>query len=210
MSKSRGVLFVVSAPSGGGKTSLTRAAAERLNRQNHPAMISVSYTTRPPRPGEQPDVHYHFVTPAEFETMVRRRAFLEHAEVFGHRYGTGRAATETLLAQGTDVILDIDWQGGRQVRERMADSVSVFILPPSLEELERRLRRRGQDSDATIARRMAQARGEMRHCTEYDHLLVNRDFEKTLAELLTLLRNPQRRSPGPGHRYRALVQRLLA
>jgi guanylate kinase len=206
----RGKLFVVSAPSGGGKTSLTRAAVERLAQFNHPAAISVSYTTRAPRPGEQDGVHYHFVSPARFEQMIGRGEFLEHAQVFGQRYGTGSKATEALLANGNDVILDIDWQGGRQVREHAPDAVSVFILPPSREELERRLRGRGQDSDAVIARRMAQAKDEMAHCREYEHLIVNQDFEQALADLLAIFTTLRDSPPAPRDRYKSLIQKLLA
>lgn len=206
MASARGLLFVVSAPSGGGKTSLTRAAVERLNRENHPAAISVSYTTRAPRPGEQDGVHYHFVSPAEFEAMVQRDEFLEHAQVFGRRYGTGRKATDALLAQG-DVILDIDWQGGRQVRARSPESVSIFILPPSREELQRRLRGRAQDSEAMIAQRMAQATEEMSHYAEYQHLIVNSDFEQALDELLEIFQ--KRPLPHPHSRHKSLIKNLL-
>lgn len=205
----RGKLFVVSAPSGGGKTSLTRAAVERLNGQGHPAAISISYTTRAARPGEQHGVHYHFVSAPEFEAMIGRGGFLEHAQVFGQRYGTGRTATEALLRKGSDVILDIDWQGGRQVRGKVEDAISIFILPPSREELERRLRSRGQDSDATIAQRMAQAKVEMSHYAEYEHLIVNRDFEQALAELIGIFKAPREVRPEPHSRYRPLIEKLL-
>lgn len=203
-------MFVVSAPSGGGKTSLTRAAVERLNQQGHAAAISVSYTTRAPRPGEQDGVHYHFISVVQFEAMIGRDEFLEHAKVFDRYYGTGRAATETLLARGCDVILDIDWQGGRQVRQKIAHAVSVFILPPSREELERRLRGRGQDSDETIARRMAQARDEMSHYGEYEHLIVNQDFGEALTELLAIFGSKRDSPPTPHGRYKPLIQKLLA
>ncbi len=214
MSKSKtsnkaGRVFVVSAPSGGGKTSLTRAAADRLNKEGHAAAISVSYTTRAPRPGEQDDVHYHFVSAAGFEAMIARGEFLEHAQVFGQRYGTGRAATEKLLAQGSDVILDIDWQGGRQVRDKLRDAVSIFILPPSREELERRLRGRGQDSPAIIAQRMSQAKQEMSHYAEYEHLIVNRDFEQALAELIGIFHAPRETPPEPHGRHKSLIEKLL-
>lgn len=190
MSKpARGRLFIVSAPSGAGKTTLTRAAVERLNSEGLPCAISVSYTTRAPRTGEQEGVHYHFVPREMFDDMARRCEFLEHAEVYGRRYGTGRAATESLLQAGTQVVLDIDWQGGRQVRAAAPDAVSIFILPPSLEELGRRLRGRGQDSDAEVARRMAQAQSEMAHYKEYRHVLINTDFECALAALIGLIRS---------------------
>ncbi len=182
----RGGLFVVSAPSGGGKTSLTRALVPRLAARGVGAAISISYTTRPARAGEQNGVHYHFVDEVQFEQMVQRGEFLEHAHVFGRRYGTGQRKTEELLAAGQDVILDIDWQGGRQVRKRVPEAVGVFILPPSVEELERRLRSRSQDSEDVIAKRMAQARDEMSHYAEYDYVLVNQEFERALDELASI------------------------
>lgn len=185
MSK-RGNLYIVSAPSGGGKTSLTRALVPALAARGHTATISVSYTTRAPRPGEQDGVHYHFVDEARFKEMIARGEFFEHAEVFGRRYGTGRAKTEALLAAGSDVILDIDWQGGRQVRAQAPEAIGIFILPPSRAELERRLRGRGQDPDEVIARRMAAARAEMSHYAEYGFLLINEVFERALDELTAL------------------------
>ena len=182
----RGNLFVFSAPSGGGKTSLTRALVPLLAEQGIRAVISVSYTTRAPRPGEQDGVHYHFVDESRFIEMIEHGDFLEHAHVFGRRYGTGRAKTEELLAAGADVILDIDWQGGRQVRKLAPDAQSIFILPPSLVELERRLRSRGQDSDEVIAGRMREAQDEISHFDEYGHLVVNQDFDQALAELAAI------------------------
>lgn len=179
----RGRLFIVSAPSGGGKTSLTRALVPRLAQRGHEAVISVSYTTRPPRPGEADGVHYHFVGDGAFLDMVARGELLEHAEVFGRRYGTGRARTRALLEAGSDVILDIDWQGARQVKAAAPEAIGIFILPPSRAELERRLRGRGQDDEAVIARRMAQARAEMSHYDEYDFVIVNEDFDRALAAL---------------------------
>lgn len=185
MSKqANGRLVVIAAPSGAGKTSLTRALIARLNTAGVPAAFSVSYTTRKPRPGEQQGVHYHFVDELEFEGMVRRNEFLEHAHVFGRRYGTGRAVTEAELAQGRTLFLDIDWQGARQVRQQLpGQTLLLFILPPSLEELERRLRARGQDDEATIQRRMQAAAEEISHAQEFDHVLVNDDFEHVLNVL---------------------------
>lgn len=181
-----GTLYIVSAPSGGGKTSLTRALVPRLAGLGIPTTISVSYTTRAPRPGEQDGVHYHFVGETRFKAMIAAGDFLEHAEVFGRRYGTGREKTLALLAAGHDVILDIDWQGARQVKAQMPQAVGIFILPPSVEELERRLRGRGQDSDAVIANRMAQALAEMSHAPEYEHSLINDRFDEALARLEAL------------------------
>lgn len=207
----RGNLYVVSAPSGGGKTSLTRALVPLLAEQGIRAVISVSYTTRAPRPGEQDGVHYHFVTEQRFVEMIEHGDFFEHAYVFGRRYGTGRAKTEELLAEGADVILDIDWQGGRQVRALAPDAQGIFILPPSLAELERRLRGRGQDSDEVIAGRMREAQDEISHFDEYGHLVVNEVFDRALAELAAIFgrvrlgdRTPRNAVP-PG-----LTQELLA
>jgi guanylate kinase len=204
-----GGLFILSAPSGGGKTSLARAAVARLAALGVPAALSVSYTTRTPRSGEQHAAHYHFVTAAVFEDMARRGQFLEHAEVFGRRYGTGRAETERLRSQGVDVILDIDWQGARQVRAAVPDAVSAFVLPPSDAELERRLRGRGQDSEETIARRMADARAEMSHHDEYDYLIVNDVFERALEDLVAVFLARRLRMPLARQRHGALIRSLL-
>ena len=204
-----GNLWIVSAPSGGGKTSLTRALIPRLAALGVHASISISTTTRAPRPGEQNGVHYYFVDEARFVAMIESQAFLEHAQVFGRRYGTVRASTEALLAAGQDVILDIDWQGGRQVRACMPQAKSVFILPPSRLELERRLRGRGTDADAVIAERMALARDEMSHYAEYDHLVINQDFDTAVAELTALFRTPKLTLAAQQARYSALIADLI-
>lgn len=183
----RGRLVVVAAPSGGGKTSLTRALIERLNRRGIASAFSVSYTTRPPRPGEQDGRDYNFVDQQTFEAMIARGDFLEHARVFDRCYGTGRAVTEQLMATGVHVFLDIDWQGARQVRAREPGALSVFIQPPSLAELERRLRSRGQDNEAVIQQRMRAAADELSHAGEFEHVLVNDDFERTLERLESLV-----------------------
>ncbi|GIX32978.1 MAG: guanylate kinase [Lysobacterales bacterium] len=178
-----GSLFIISAPSGAGKTSLVRALIER-----DPAVrLSVSHTTRPPRPGERPGVDYHFVDEARFLDLIARGAFLEHAEVFGARYGTSVEEVDPWLERGIDVFLDIDWQGARQVRSSRPEAVSVFVLPPSREVLLERLRRRGQDSPEVIARRMAGARAELAHHAEYDYLLVNDRFADALAGLQSIV-----------------------
>ena len=189
-------LVILSAPSGAGKSSLAKALAAdpRFG-------VSVSHTTRPARPGEQDGVHYHFVDHAAFERLVAEGAFLEHAQVFGNRYGTTRAAVESLLREGRHVILDIDWQGARRIKALWPEALTIFILPPSLEALEARLRGRGQDGEAVIAQRMAQARDEIAHAKEFDHIIVNDEFEEALADLKTLiaegrLRRPQRYDPG--------------
>jgi guanylate kinase len=205
-----GRLFIVSAPSGGGKTSLTRALLPRLGAHGFEVRISVSYTTRAARNGEHDGEHYHFVDDATFEGMVTRGAFLEHAQVFGRCYGTGRDRTRELLDAGCDVILDIDWQGARQVRAQMPEAESIFILPPSLGELERRLRGRSQDDDATIARRMGAARQEMSHYDEYDYLVVNDDFERALEAIAAIFLAPRLRRQGQLSRLQPLLGELLA
>lgn len=205
-----GNLLVVSAPSGGGKTSLTHAAIKRLAAQQHHCRFSVSYTTRAPRPGERDGEHYHFVDMAEFERMAAAGEFLEHATVFGNGYGTGRASTEALLAAGDDVILDIDWQGWHQVRDSGAPVTGIFILPPDSAELERRLRQRGTDSDAEIAKRMAQARAEMSHCREYDYLIINQDFDMATAQLVTILAALRLQTRPQQRRWQDRIEALLA
>lgn len=175
----RGTLYIVSAPSGAGKSSLAKALTERVARLG----VSVSHTTRAPRPGERNGEHYHFVDRATFARMVDAGEFLEHARVFDNFYGTSRHAVEQLLAQDKDVLLDIDWQGARRIKELMPQARGIFILPPSRAELERRLRARQQDSDATIARRMRDAEAEMSHYAEFDHVIVNDDFDAALADL---------------------------
>ncbi|MGQ0501497.1 MAG: guanylate kinase [Panacagrimonas sp.] len=209
MYEPHGNLFIVSAPSGGGKTSLTRALVPCLEKRGQRVTISISYTTRPPRPGEQHDVHYHFVDDSTFAAMVSANGFLEHAQVFGNRYGTGHARTLELLAQGVDVVLDIDWQGARQVRERLPDARSIFILPPSAAELERRLRGRGQDADSAITARMAAARSEMVHYAEYESLIVNHDFDQALEELAALFVAPRLDARAQARRHASLIRSLL-
>ena len=178
----RGDLFVISAPSGAGKTSLVKVLTAGLEN----IVVSVSHTTRAPRPGEMNGRDYHFVERTRFEGMLAAGAFLEHAQVFDHFYGTTKANVDETLAIGLDVILEIDWQGARKVREAMPGCVSIFILPPSLHTLEGRLRARGQDSDAIIARRMRDAIAEMSHYLEYDYLVVNDDFELAAAQLTSI------------------------
>lgn len=178
-----GILFIVSAPSGAGKTSLVEAL---LARDAHLA-LSVSATTRPPRAGEQDGVHYHFIAPERFQDAIAAGEFLEHAEVFGNRYGTREADVRATLATGRDLILEIDWQGARQVRERIPGAVGIFVMPPSVAELERRLRGRGTDSEAVIAGRMARARDEMAHLDEYDYAVVNDDFAAALERLAAIV-----------------------
>ncbi len=204
-----GHLWIVSAPSGGGKTSLSRALLPRLAALGVPARISVSHTTRAARAGEQDGVHYHFIDEAGFVERIAAQAFLEHAQVFGRRYGTARAETQALLEQGIDVVLDIDWQGARQVRSAMPQARSVFILPPSRLELERRLRGRGTDADSVIAERMALARDEMSHYAEYQSLVVNQDFETALDQLVALFLAPRLSLSRQQARHSGLIAELL-
>ncbi len=201
----RGTLFVVAAPSGAGKTSLVNALVAR-----HPGVVlSVSYTTRKPRPGEQDGTHYHFVSDTEFGRMAQAGEFLEHADVFGSRYGTGRSQVEQALRAGNDVILEIDWQGARQVREAMAESQGIFILPPSRDALVERLKGRGQDSQQVIETRMAKAREEISHFQEFDFLIVNDDFETALGDLACVLRAQRLRLDRQRDRHRDLLRALL-
>ena len=205
-----GHLWIVSAPSGAGKTSLTRALVPFLGQRGMTATISISYTTRPPRAGERNGVHYHFVDEPTFQRMVTRGEFLEHAEVFGRRYGTGRDATDKLLGAGHEVLLDIDWQGARQVRSQCPGAFGIFVLPPSAEELERRLRSRGQDTDAVIVDRMQKARAEMSHWNEYDYLIVNQAFDRAVEEMATIISARQLHRDAQQARHAALLDSLGA
>src|ERR1700685_2111567 len=180
----RGLMFVLSSPSGAGKTTLSRM----LLKADRNVELSVSVTTRPRRPGEVAGRDYHFIDLARFEAMVKRNELLEWAEVFGYRYGTPRRPVEKALRAGHDVLFDIDWQGTQQLREKARDDlVSVFILPPTAKELERRLERRAQDSRAIIGARMAKAAGEMSHWPEYDYVIVNREKKDAFAEVRAIL-----------------------
>ncbi len=174
-----GTLFTVSAPSGAGKTSLVKALIERTRNLR----VSVSHTTRPMRPGEEDGINYHFVDEPHFREMLDRAEFLEHAQVFGNLYGTSQVWVEEQLAAGTDVILEIDWQGARQIKRLLPQTQAIFILPPSRETLIQRLTARGQDDSTTIAARTAEAVEEMSHYVEADFLVVNNDFDQALAEM---------------------------
>jgi guanylate kinase len=187
-----GKLFIFSAASGTGKTSLAKALIER----NPNVAFSVSHTTRAPRPGEQHGVHYYYVSRAEFDRMVAAGEFVEHATVFGNSYGTSKQAIEDRLRAGKDVILDIDWQGARAIKAWRPEAVSVFILPPSRAALRERLTGRQQDSIEVIDRRMREAVSEMSHYREFDYLVLNDDFEAALTDLLAILGGtPERRRP---------------
>lgn len=205
-SMATGTLYIVAAPSGAGKTSLVKSLVETT-----PGVVaSISHTTRPPRPGEQEGVHYHFVSLPTFTTMIAQGAFLEHAQVFGNCYGTSCAAVLSKLQNGLDVILEIDWQGARQVRELLPDSLSIFILPPSREALRQRLASRSQDSAEVIEQRMAAALDELSHYTEFDYLVINDDFATALNALRAILIAQRQRRNVQMERQRELLQRLLS
>jgi guanylate kinase len=201
----RGLMLSLSSPSGAGKTTI----AKQLLTSEDNIIVSVSATTRPMRPGEQDGVDYHFVDNAQFEGLIEANALLEYAKVFDHYYGTPRQPVEDALADGRDVLFDIDWQGTQQIRDQMnRDLVSVFILPPSVPELERRLRARAQDSDTVIARRMIKNADEVRHWHEYDYVIINHDLATSVAQVRTILRAERlkrRRQMG----LRAFVDTLL-
>ncbi|MEX1993119.1 MAG: guanylate kinase [Steroidobacteraceae bacterium] len=201
----RGKLYVIAAPSGAGKTSLMQALMQRRPMLS----FSVSCTTRAPRAHEQDGRDYHFIDRAEFERLVAAGEFIEHADVFGNLYGTRRSVVDSALAGGRDLILEIDWQGARQVREHLPEAVQIFILPPSRAELEARLRKRKTDSEPAIARRLADSVIEMSHWREFDYVVVNRDFEQALAELEAIFdgRGAASRADRPG--LAALVAELL-
>jgi len=204
----RGLMLVLSSPSGAGKTTLSRM----LLKADRNIELSVSVTTRPRRRGEVDGRDYHFIAPAQFKAMVRSGELLEWAEVFGHSYGTPRRPVEKALRAGRDMLFDIDWQGTQQLREKARDDlVSVFILPPSVRELERRLKRRAQDSHVIIGSRMAKAAGEMSHWPEYDYVIVNRDKDEAFAEVEAILaaeRRKRERQVGLSAFVRALQARL--
>lgn len=201
-----GVLFVVSAPSGAGKTSLLRALVPADARLR----LSVSHTTRAPRPGERDGAHYHFVDRARFEAMVAAGEFLEHARVFDNLYGTSERSVRDTLAADFDVVLEIDWQGARQVRARFPDAVSVFIVPPNVEALRERLSGRGQDSAEIIDRRMRDARSELSHYGEYDYVVVNDVFDEALADLRAIVAAERLRLSRQQPRLGAALEAMLA
>lgn len=205
MTAAIGNLFVIAAPSGAGKTSLVRALVDADAR----LQLSVSHTTRPPRPGEVDGEDYHFVDAAHFERLIADGRLLEHAMVHGNHYGTGRDQVEAAFAQERDVILEIDWQGARQIRDRFPACVSIFILPPSHHTLLERLQKRGQDSPEVIVRRIANARGEIAHATEFDYLIVNDQFDVALADLAAIVRAVRLSMRIQGPRQAGLLEQLL-
>lgn len=205
-STTRGHLYTVSAPSGAGKTSLVKALVDSSER----LCVSVSHTTRDRRPGEEDGVNYHFVSQKQFQSMLTEQAFLEHAEVFGNYYGTSRQWVEDTLASGNDVILEIDWQGAEQIARLMPEAIAIFILPPSKSALRERLTNRGQDDEAVIERRMAEAVSEMSHYALADYLVVNDDFSVALQDLQAILHSRRLALASQQQTHRALLQDLLS
>ena len=206
MNTRTGQLYIVSAPSGAGKSSLLNALRERVDK----LVISVSHTTRQPRPGEQDGVHYHFTPVEVFRQQVADGNFLEYAQVFDNYYGTSRLSVDALRETGKDVILEIDWQGAQQVRERAESVISIFILPPSIEALSARLHGRGQDSAETIQRRMRDAKNEMSHYPEYDYLIINDDFATALDDLACIFRSERLKQAQQCQQHQALLNALVS
>jgi guanylate kinase len=202
----RGTLYIVAAPSGAGKSSIVNAVLAR----DPNLCLSVSFTSRAPRPGERHAEHYHFVSAAEFERMVEAGDFFEHARVHGDWKGTARQSVEPQLAAGRDVLLEIDWQGARQVRAQVPGAVSVFILPPSRQALEQRMRARGQDSEGVIAQRIAAAREEMSHYGEFDYVIVNEHFAIAVDEMCSIFTASRLRREAQVARHSRLITALLS
>ncbi len=203
-----GNLFILSAPSGAGKSSLINALLKQ--KSSRPMQVSVSHTTRNPREGENNGEHYHFVSVSAFKKQIAKGAFYEYAEVFGNYYGTSESAIDAQLAQGIDVFLDIDWQGAQQVRLKRPQVTTIFISPPSRKELENRLRSRGQDSEDIIQSRMEKAQSECSHYQEFDYIIVNDDFEQALTDLTTIVENQRLKCRQQALKYKTLFENLLA
>ena len=201
----QGTLYVISAASGAGKTSLVAALLQQLPELE----VSVSHTTRPMREGEVDGVNYHFVDEAVFNEMIRAGDFFEYANVFGNLYGTSRQHIQEQLLRGKDVILEIDWQGARQIRQMMADCQTIHVLPPSIEALRQRLLSRGQDAGEVIDQRMREAVNEMSHYAEYDYLVINDDFDEAREQLAAIIMANRLRMPAQQHRHADLLAELL-
>jgi guanylate kinase len=199
-----GALFIVSSPSGGGKTSLVKALLEA----EPEVRLSVSYTTRPPRPGEANGRDYNFVAPAEFKRMLEAGEFLESAVIYGNHYGTSQKWVEAEFARGRDVLLEIDWQGAQQVRKLMRQVVSIFVLPPSLDILAARLKGRAQDTPDAVARRLAAAREEIAHVAEYDYAIINEDFDRAALDLRSIVRSERLKLARQLSRHGDLINRM--
>ena len=205
----KGTLYIISSPSGAGKSSLLKALFEQHNNDNS-MYLSVSHTTRPPRPGEVDHLHYHFVSVDEFKNLINRNAFYEWAQVFDKYYGTSKELVQQALNNGQDVFLDIDWQGARQMRKMEPEAKSIFILPPSLEELHDRLVKRAQDSEEVIANRMNKAQREISHYNEYDYCLINDNFEKALNDLWCIINANRHSRTIIENNEKAILDNLLA
>jgi guanylate kinase len=203
---SYGKLYIISAPSGAGKTSLVR----QLIAETDGVVVSISHTTRHIRPGETHGTDYYFVTQDDFKSLINKGELLEHAQVFDNFYGTAKATVETYLKQGLDVILEIDWQGAQQIRCIQPDCLSIFILPPSTEVLEQRLKYRGQDDEQVIARRMRDAVTEMRHHDEFDYLVVNDDFARALNDLKSIVIANRLSKSRQSENLKTLINNLLS
>lgn len=201
----KGTLYVVSAPSGAGKTSLLKRMIPELDK----VQTSVSHTTRDKREGEKDGIDYHFTNVDEFKALIADNAFFEYAEVFGNFYGTSKASINEQLMTGIDVILEIDWQGARQIRQQIPESRSIFILPPSRKALRERLNSRGQDDESVIEKRMSAAENEMSHYSEYDYLVINDDFEQAIVELKSILMAERQKLPRQEKKYAHLLSNLL-
>jgi guanylate kinase len=213
MMQTLGNLFILAAPSGAGKSSLIKALLDKhqaSNTHNNAMQVSVSHTTRAPRPGEQQGVHYHFVSREAFQALIEQEAFFEWAEVFGNYYGTSKIVIEQTLRQGIDVFLDIDWQGARQVKAQIPDTATIFVAPPSKEELSRRLTERGQDPAEVISKRMAKAVAEISHYHEFDFVVVNDDFDAALSELDAIVSSRRLRKEKQIIRHQSLFENLLS
>lgn len=209
MSNTPGNLYIVAAPSGAGKSSLIRAFLENHSDQRHPVEVSVSHTTRSPRPGEEDGVHYHFTSVENFKQLIEEEAFFEWAQAFDNYYGTAKKNITETLQHGVDVFLDIEWQGARQVKALLPDTKTIFIAPPSKTELRRRLELRGQDSVEVIDGRMAKAVGEISHYNEFDYIIVNDEFDKALAELEAIVCANRLRKEKQILRHKDLFSSLL-
>lgn len=199
-----GILFIITAASGTGKTSLVRALLKTDNQLRK----SVSYTTRPARPGEENGKHYNFVSQQKFADLLRHGEFLEHAEVHGHSYGTSKSWIERAIQDGPDILLEIDWQGAQQVRRIFPNAVGIFILPPSLASLEERLKARAQDSSEVIVSRLKAARAEMSHVNEFDYVIINDKFEQAAQELICIVRSNRLKLKPQLERHRDLINHL--
>jgi guanylate kinase len=211
MTTSSGNLFIVAAPSGAGKSSLISAVIQRANEGLlfNQAQLSISHTTRLPRVGEKDGEHYHFVSVEKFKAMISQDEFYEHAQVFDNFYGTSKAAISDKLAQGIDVLLDIDWQGARQIKQITPSVISIFVLPPSKQELNARLVSRASDSEVVIQSRMLKAQEEMSHYNEFDYLIVNDNFTHALDELITIIKAHSLTESQQANRHSSLLKSLL-